>query len=83
MFILLAYAITAALAYFVVTQLFMEQPEVGAFNTALDKVRQDPRITVQLGETIKGAYLPPLPFGISVSAGAVCLHAPVVICKPL
>lgn len=52
--ILAAYAITAALAYVVFTQLFLEAPEVTAFNVALGKVREDPRIQSMMGESIKG-----------------------------
>jgi hypothetical protein len=53
--IALAYAFTASLAYMVVTQLFMQTPEAAAFDAALARVRNDFRVTVRLGDNIKGA----------------------------
>jgi hypothetical protein len=50
-----AYAITATLAYVVVTQLFTQTPESAAFDAALERVRQDFRITVRMGDRVKGA----------------------------
>jgi hypothetical protein len=61
--ILAAYAITATLAYVVFTQLFTQTPEGAAFDAALERVRQDFRITVRLGDRIKGA-----PFWLSTSS---------------
>lgn len=53
--IIAAYAVTAGLAYMVVTQIFMQTPEAAAFEAALAVVRQDHRVIVRLGDSIKGA----------------------------
>jgi TIM21 len=53
--IVAAYALTAGLAYVVVSQLFMQTPEAAAFDAALSRVREDFRVTVRLGDRIKGA----------------------------
>ena len=49
-----SYAVTAVLIYVVVSQLFMPTPEAAAFDAALARVREDFRVTVRLGDRIKG-----------------------------
>ena len=53
--IVAAYALTGVLGYIVVSQLFMQKPEAAAFDAALRLVRDDFRVTVRLGDRIKGA----------------------------
>lgn len=53
--IIAAYALTAGLVYVVISQLFMQTPEAAAFDAALERVRNDMRVTVRLGDRIKGA----------------------------
>lgn len=52
--ILGAYAVTAALLYMVVTNIFMQTPESAAFEAALAVVREDFRVSLHLGDSIKG-----------------------------
>ena len=47
-------AIAATLAYYVVTELFVEKPADKVYNQALEQIKQDPRVMVRLGSPIKG-----------------------------
>ncbi|UPR04124.1 mitochondrial inner membrane translocase [Chloropicon primus] len=47
-------AIAATLAYYVVTELFVEKPADKVYNKALERIQQDPRVMVRLGSPIKG-----------------------------
>jgi hypothetical protein len=73
--ILAAYAITATLAYVVFSQLFTQTPEGAAFDAALERVRQDFRITVRLGDKIKGQ-----PSWHSISS-SLLIHQAAAICN--
>jgi hypothetical protein len=59
--ILGAYAISGCLLYLIYSQFFLEQPEISAFNAALDKLREDFRVTVHFGDRIKGTPISGLP----------------------
>eukprot|EP00239_Pterosperma_sp_CCMP1384_P000508 CAMPEP_0197852528 /NCGR_PEP_ID=MMETSP1438-20131217/20809_1 /TAXON_ID=1461541 /ORGANISM="Pterosperma sp., Strain CCMP1384" /LENGTH=260 /DNA_ID=CAMNT_0043466617 /DNA_START=324 /DNA_END=1106 /DNA_ORIENTATION=+ len=49
--IVVALGIAAAAAYAVFTELFMEAKEFTVFNVALERIKQDPRVTMRLGES--------------------------------
>lgn len=48
--------VLAAISWAFVSNYILDPAEYVCFNLTLEKLRQDPRITVRLGESIKGKF---------------------------